>query len=265
MAASGVASLMKTLITFNIFFGAVVFLVFFWRRLTAAAILISLAIWIILIGIVPLIVPAVPALARSSALTLRTNPRTVMISAPATTEDVAAGRARSVNETIMVPHVVAPTGCFFETVARIDPQNLNADYEGLGRFFTENYLLHAVGVPIQRFTPAGVVTARWMFDALFPFVCLILFSLVTQANHSARADQFYARLKTPVAPTAELDRVEVEQSIAKPERFDHLKLLPRTNWEFTKWTGKDFAGFFGCWGIVGVILVILYLVLHVGA
>ena len=76
MAASGVASLMKTLITFNIFFGEVVFLVFFWRRLTAAAILISLAIWIILIGIVPLIVPAVPALARSSTLTLRTNPRT---------------------------------------------------------------------------------------------------------------------------------------------------------------------------------------------
>ena len=86
----------------------------------------------------------------------------------------------------MVPHVVAPTGCFFETVARIDPQNLNADYEGLGRFFTENYLLHAVGVPIQRFTPAGVVTARWMFDALFPFVCLILFSLATRANHSER-------------------------------------------------------------------------------
>jgi hypothetical protein len=31
---------MKTMITFNIFFGAVVFLLFTWRRLTARAILI---------------------------------------------------------------------------------------------------------------------------------------------------------------------------------------------------------------------------------
>src|SRR5439155_24424942 len=84
LAASGVASLMKTLITFNIFFGAVVLLVFVWRRLTAPAILISLAIWVALIGILPLLVPAVPALRQSAGLVVRTNPRAVQISAPAT-------------------------------------------------------------------------------------------------------------------------------------------------------------------------------------
>jgi Na+/proline symporter len=265
LAASGVASLMKTMITFNIFFGAVVLLTFFWRRLTASAILISLAIWVVLIGIVPLLVPAVQSLRRQASLTLRTESRVVEISAPATAEDVAAGRASAVNQTIRKIHVVAPVGCFFEQVALVDPQNPDAGYEGIGRFFTENYLLHAIGVPLQRLGPAGVVASRWLFDSLFPFVCLIVFSLITPANRSPRAAGFYAKLKTPVAPTPDQDRAEVEKSYAEPHRFDDLKLMPWTNWEFTKWTRKDFAGFFGCWGIVGVILIFLWVVLHLGA
>ena len=71
LAASGVVSLVKTLITFNIFFGAVVFLVFFWRRLTVPAILTSLVIWVVLIGIVPVLVPAMASLRQHSSLTLR--------------------------------------------------------------------------------------------------------------------------------------------------------------------------------------------------
>src|SRR5207244_5085474 len=83
LAASGVASLMKTLITFNIFFGAVVLLVFVWRRLTAPAILISLAIWVLLIGILPPLVPAIAALRQHPSLVTRTEPRQVEVSAAA--------------------------------------------------------------------------------------------------------------------------------------------------------------------------------------
>ena len=69
---------MKTLITFNIFFGAVVLLVFVWRRLTAPAILISLAIWVLLIGILPPLVPAIAALRQHPSLVTRTEPRRVV-------------------------------------------------------------------------------------------------------------------------------------------------------------------------------------------
>ena len=48
------------------------------------------------------------------------------------------------------------------------------------------------------------------------------------------------------------------------ERFDGEKLLPWTDWEFTKWTGKDYAGFFGCWGIVGMILLLLLGIVGLG-
>jgi Na+/proline symporter len=265
MTSSSVPSLMKTMITFNTFFGAVVFLIFFWRRLTAPAILISLAIWVGLIGVVPLIVPMFSSLQRNPRLVLQTDAHVVQVDAPATAADVEAGRAKAVNQIIPVDHTVAPVGCFFETVARIDPKNPDAGYEGLGRFFTENYVLYLIGVPVQRFTPAGIVTARWLFDGLFPFVCLIFFSLVTKRTAVERADGFYVKLKTPVAATPEEDREEVARSYQEPHRFDHLKLFPWSNWEFTKWSKKDFVGFFGCWVVVGVILGFLYVVLHLGS
>ena len=95
------------------------------------------------------------------------------------------------------------------------------------------------------------MTARWLFDALFPFVLLIAFSLVTPRTDPDRAARFYAKMKTPVAPTPEADRAEVELSYRRPDRFAHLKLFPRTDWEFTKWTRHDVIGFFGCWAVVG--------------
>ncbi len=231
-AASGVASLMKTLITFNTFFGAAVFLTFFWRRLTAPAILISCGLWVVLIGILPIVIPAVPALRR-------------------------------------VPGLVAETktsnACFFEKVASIDPTRPELGKEGIGRFFTENYLLSLVGIPVREFTSAGLVTARWMFDALFPFVMLVFFSWSTPRGDTKRAAKFYARMKTPVGRTPDEERVEVETSHANPSRFDDLKLFPGTNWEFTKWTKNDVIGFFGCWGIVLLILGLLWMVVHAGA
>jgi solute:Na+ symporter, SSS family len=231
-AASGVASLMKTLITFNTFFGATIFLTFFWRRLTAPAILISCGLWVLLIGILPIVVPMVPALKRSPSMALETS---------------------------------GGSACFFEKVANIDSRRPELGKEGIGRFLTENYLVHLIGVPITKFTTAGLVTTRWLFDAIFPFVLLIVFSWVTPKGEIERGARFYARMKTKVAPTPEEDRAEVEASHANPSRFDHLKLFPATNWEFTKWTRKDVVGFFGCWGIVGLILLLLWTVLHVGA
>jgi hypothetical protein len=139
---------------------------------------------------------------------------------------------------------------------------------GDGHFIVENYLMYypmkAVGIRMESFSSAGLTTARWLFDGLFPFACLIVFSLVTRPSAPELAPAFYARMKTPVAPTPEADHVEVEKNEANPERVEHLKIFPNSNWEFGKWTKADYLGFFGCCGIVFVILGILWLVLHIG-
>ena len=71
-------------------------------------------------------------------------------------------------------------------------------------------------------------------------------------------------MRTPVAPTPELDRQEVQLSFAKPDRFDEKKILRGSNWQFTRWDRNDFVGFAGCWAIVGAILLVLWGVTHIG-
>jgi hypothetical protein len=80
-----------------------------------------------------------------------------------------------------------------------------------------------------------------------------------------RIDGFFAKLKTPVAPTPEEDEREVTLSYEKPHRFDHRKLFPGSTWEFNKWRPIDYVGFLGCWGIVGLVIGFLWVVLNVGA
>jgi SSS family solute:Na+ symporter len=264
MLFTGVVQALTMLITFNTFFGAAVFLIFFWRRLVARAILIGLIVWVVGIGLVPWASPHAAWFRRRPSLVARTPERNVEVITEATAADVAAGMAERPGQSIRKPHVVLPAAVYFERVARVDPHNPQSLMEGIGRFNVETFTLHLVGVPVETFSPAGLLATRWLFDGLFPFVMLIGLSLLFQPRHSNLADQFYAKMKTAVAPTPEEDEREVARSKAQPHRFDHQKLFPRSNWEFTKWTWHDFAGFSGCWAIVGAILFLLVTLLHAG-
>jgi hypothetical protein len=180
---------------------------------------------------------------------------------------VAAKTAAKVGEEIKETQAIAPVPMFFDKVTPMDPLKPLL-VRGEGHFIVENYILYyplkAVGVRMERFGSAELTTARWLFDGLFPFLCLIVLSLLTPATAPERAPAFYAKMKTPVAPTAEQDHEEIEKNHANPRRFDHLKLFPNTNWEFAKWTKQDYLGFFGCYGVVVAILGVLWLVLHIG-
>ena len=76
---------------------------------------------------------------------------------------------------------------------------------------------------------------------------------------------YYARMKTPVAGSLEEDAKAVVASYANPTRYDHLKLCPRSNWEFTKWDKRDTYGFIVCCALVGVVLLVFKGVLVLGS
>jgi solute:Na+ symporter, SSS family len=101
--------------------------------------------------------------------------------------------------------------------------------------------------------------------ALLPFVVIMAVSMVTNPGDPDRADRFYAKMRTPVGDTPEEDKRQIELSCAEPHRFDDQKMFRHSQWQFCKWTRKDFYGFFGCWAIAGVILGFLWLVLNAGA
>jgi hypothetical protein len=183
----------------------------------------------------------------------------------ATADDVAGGLATHVGQPIKKPHVVPPQAAFFDRVVRIHPDDPQSPLEGLGRFNVETYILSLLGIPITKLHTAGLTTAGWLFDSVLPFITIMAFSLITHPGDPNRADRFYAKMRTPVAPTPEEDRREIELSNAQPHRFDDTKIFPNSQWQFTKWTKKDVYGFFGCWVIVALILSFLWGVLSLGS
>lgn len=263
---NSVIALLKFAIVFLVIWGVPITMIFLWRRLTEKAVRAEVFTMLFLICVVPWTVPNIPALARSEALTLMTRERTVTSTAIATDADVAAGRAAAAGQAITRTLKVEPVSVFFEEgVVRVNPDDPTSPRTGRGLFRAEVWLISLLGVDVAGFSSAQLMTTRYLVDALLPILILVVVSLLTQPADPVRVGRFYARMKTPVGPTLEEDARAVEASYADPTRYDHTKLFPRSNWEFTKWNRQDALGFMACCALVGFILVFFKTVLVIGS
>lgn len=232
---SDVYAVVQLLLTVNVPFGAAVFLIFFWRRLTAAA------VWaaVIVSAIVNILFPSLIA----------------------TQIDAIASNEAILQETVAQDgssHAV-----YFADVVRINPEELDSPRVGVERFHVELWVLNLVGVPVESFSVSQRNAARYLFNGLFPFVILIVVSLMSKAASHERVDQFYGKMKTPVKPDPEEDAKEMEATMRDPHRFAHTKLLgPKSSWEFGKWNRVDAVGFIACVAISFAILGVFVLLLN---
>lgn len=263
---NSIVAILKFAIVLLLVWGVPITLLFIWRRVTQIAVLVQVIATLVFIAVIPWVVSSIPALARSEALTLMTRERTEEKEGTATAADVSAGRARTVGESIVKTRRVEPVSVYFEEgVVRVDPKDPNSPKTGKGLFRTEVFLLKLLGIDVAGFSPAQLLTTRYLVDALLPIGLLIGVSLLSRPTDPVRVARFYARMKTPVAPTLEADAAAVEASYANPTRYDHLKLFPNSNWEFTKWDKRDALGFLACCALVGVVLVVFKGVLVIGS
>ena len=263
---NSVVALLKFAIVLLVVWGVPITMIFLWRRLTETAVRVQVIASLVLIAVIPWGVSFVPALAQSAALTRMTRERVVTVETKAQATDVAAGRAKAPGERITRTRVIEPVAVFFEEgVVRTNLRDLNSPKTGLGLFRVEVYLISRLGFDVEDFSPAQLMTTRYVVDALLPILILVVVSLLTPPTEQARLDRFYVRLQTPVGPTLEQDALDVEASYANPRRYDHLKLFPKTNWEHTKWNRQDALGFIGCCALVGGILVFFKFVLILGS
>ena len=229
LSMDNIMSAMLLLQTVNVPFGAAVMLMFFWRRLTVPA------MWLGLLLAIGLNVAGPQLLGRLESL--QTHPRLV------TRVEDANGR---------------PQPVYFDSVARTRPDDPSSPLAGRGRLHLELLALRAVGCDVEAMTGSARFAARLLFDALSPFVLMIGFSWLTRPPAKERVDVFFGRMKTPVAPTPELDAAAVAETERNPHRFDHLKLFPNSSWEFTKWDRVDAVGFLACCGVSAVIIALFW-------
>ena len=258
-------SLLKFIMAIGVIWGAPIFLIYQWRRLTRVAVIVEVVAMLFFIVVIPLVVSAIPALRQSPELTISTREQVVEIPGSSMPEDVKSGMALKKGEKISKKHVIEPVPVFFEDgLVRRDLTDPNSPLEGIGRFDIEVYLIALLGVDVRNFTPPIIMTVRFLVDAMLPFLILIAVSYLTRRGDPMTLAQFYVRLKTPVGSTPEDEARAIAESQANPTRFDHTKLFPNTDWEFTKWDRTDTLGFLTCCASVGVVLLLLKVVLLIG-
>jgi SSS family solute:Na+ symporter len=255
---SNLLELYQYIISIPAIFGAPIWLGFIWRRLTKWAVILQVALCIVIYVIVPNLFPNVDAIARNPAFLAETEARVVTVSAPATADDVAAGRARIAGEALERPQAILPVGIYFERVARVDPADPSSPRIGLGRFHAELWVLSWFGLDFAHANKAQLVAARFFFDALVPFVLLFAFSFVTPRVPQGALDRFFAKLHTPVQPTPETEAAALAESYRNPRRFEGEKIVPGSSWEILKPGRQDYLGFGGSWLLVGVVILLLW-------
>ena len=224
-------SIVNAVLTVNIPFGAAVLTTFWWRRVTAPAVWACVVLSTICSLVVPWTASAIPALANDPALTqMSTTPGTGVYFA-----NVIHQRADDLTSPL---------------VAR--PGILN------NRFNFEAWIMGKLGLDVVSYTPnQRSPTLQFLFDGLFPFLVLVVVSLLTKPTDPHRVAAFYGTMKTPVGATPELEAAAIAETARNPERFEDTKLLGRNSWlEFCKWDKVDTIGFLICSALSAAIVLL---------
>ncbi len=224
-------------LTVNIPFGAAVLTTFWWRRVTAPAVWCCVILSTMATLVIPWTVSHVPAIATSPGLTLMS-----------TTPGTGVYFSKVVRQ-----RADDPTSPLVAADTRTNPFNFAA------------WMVGKTGVDVVALTPTQRFTLRFFFDGLFPFVVLIVASLLTRPTDPKLVAQFYGKMKTPVGATPELEAAAMAETMRHPARFDQTKLLPSSNWEFCKWDKVDAVGFIICCTLsAAIVLTFLGLLKWVG-
>jgi SSS family solute:Na+ symporter len=255
--------LFKYFISIPAIFGAPIWLGFVWRRLTRWAVIIQVFICFIIYAILPNLFQTIDAIKYNQALLLETQPKVVTISTGALKEDVEAGRANNIGQVIKKEHTIQPAAIFFDKVALIDPKDPNSGKVGIGRFNAEIWVLSWLGIDFTRFTKAQLVTTRFLFDALFPFLLLFIFSYFTPQVPKEDLDRFYGKIHTPIQKTPEEEEKALEHAYKNPEKFEKDKIFSGTKWEILKPSWQDVWGFGGSWLLVLLMLFLLWVMVSI--
>ncbi len=255
--------LYKYIISLPAIFGASIWLGFIWRRVTKPAVIAQVGVCIVLFALIPNLFQGLDSVRHNPTYLTETVSKSITIQTDALTEDVEAGRAEAVGQSIEKTMPIPSVGIFYDRVADADPDDPQSKKVGLGRFNAELWVLSWFGFDFSHLSKAQLVAIRFLFDALFPFLLLIVFSIFTKPVPVKITDRFFAKMHTPVTGSDEKEQLALAHSYSNPRKFDHLKIFPGTNWEILKPSKMDYIGFGGSWLLVGLVIFLLWAMVNI--
>ncbi len=125
--------------------------------------------------------------------------------------------------------------------------------EAKGYFYPELMLLQSLGFNLQKNPYALNETIRMLTRLIFPFLILIIVSLLTKPNDDKITNEFFLKMRTKVRGLGpDEDEKDIKDSLANPEKTKEILLFPKTNLEIYKWDKLDTGGF-----LISIVVVFI--------
>ncbi len=274
---------LKIMWEFGMIYAAGFWMGILWRRTNRYSVWTSIVASLVLFFVLPGILPTVfSGLRYSENLTQLTETRVISRNYTATTADVEDRALEILNweadetanpdskppvltegESFEKQYKLPQKGIFWTKGVILDEKGKP---RGSGFLSLELVLYSSLGFDLSKNSYALNETIRVLTRTIFPFLVIVLISLLTSHPRDEQRvlDRFYVKMKTPVKEDRDEDAKEMEESYANPHRFDHLLLFPRTQWQFTRWDRTDSLGFMFSVLMVFGILLFLYIAVNLG-
>ena len=137
--------------------------------------------------------------------------------------------------------------------------------QGEGYLYLELILLDQLGWDLSENDYALNETIRLLIRLLFPFAVLIGIALFTASDSEERLKIFYNKMRIRVnLEGREADQADLTRGLQQPSLTESTLIFRNSQWEFYRWNGKDWLGFLISWGVVLIIIGILYLMVNLG-
>jgi len=282
MTYNDVFGLFKLMLMFNAIIAAAFWLGMLWRRANRAAAWTSMIIMFFATVLLPLLVPLFPSVRQHPYLAKTTEAYVVTNTYVANDAEVAdrqkdidawqtkqkLGQALgtcpqplTVGQTFSRDYPMPKRSIFWQK--GLDYSNQDQP-KGKGILKVELVALQWLGWDLTKNSYSFNETLTALFRIFVPFAALMITALLTKPHDKALLDRFYGKMRTPVSSDPEKDKKEMEMTNANPNRFDHLRLFPHSNWEMKKWNRRDWTG--QAWVFLGMagIVVLIYLMVAIG-
>lgn len=278
---TNVFEIMKLLWEFNIVIAPAFWLGMKWRRANKIGAWTSIIFSTLFFIVLQTLLPLFPGIKTDESLLKKVQPITVVRTYTARDVDVEERKKEIENwkklneigkaitampkelkkgEKFEKKYITPERSIFWTQGIRLNEQGKQ---EGIGMLSLELVILNKF-FDLSQNPHALNETIRIIIRTFFPFVILMVVSLLTKPDDKKKLDVFYAILKTPAIADREEDAKQVQLSIENPSRFDYKKLFKNSNWEFEKLDKTDLKGIilFTIYGII--IMAIVYWISTLG-
>ncbi|MCX6309297.1 MAG: sodium:solute symporter family protein, partial [Bacteroidia bacterium] len=276
--SKGLFELFKMTMMFNCILAAAFWLGMLWRRSNAAGAWASMVVMFIATVVLPFGMPLLPEMRTSEYLSKTTLAIPVTRTYTAREMDVQQrnraivswDKLNAVGKSEGERPLFLKSGEKFEKKVLLPKKSIfwseGIDYStgkaaGKGYLKVELIALDRMGWDLSKNSYSLNETCTFLFRIILPFLILMLVAYSSKPQEKSLLDQFYGKMLTPVVGTHEEDEQAMALTRANPTRLNHLKIFPKSNWEFRKWNREDWIGVVvSCIAVASVVALLVFIV-----